>query len=302
MSSALLSKKVIGLPESVQLQQHSRHMERMEEACGLLLRELQRSLDLAEILNAYVRVVSSVVSFESLSFSPDNQSPLYTYGEVARFRVAYALEFGSDNPGEIVFSRTRAFEEDELMALEQTLACLGYPLRNAMIYRNAVQAARLDGLTGVGNRAALDQTLATETALASRYGSEMTLLIVDVDHFKYINDNFGHVSGDEVLKALAERLSQMTRKTDDVYRFGGEEFVILLRNTTEKSATILAERIRRAVECAPVRCGERNINATISVGLAGFRSGMNAGQLLETADSALYRAKKEGRNRVCIAA
>lgn len=302
MSTAITAKKIIGLPQSVQLQQQLRHSERLDEACALLTRELQRSLDLQEILDAYVRISSSLVNFLSLSFGRENEAPLYVHGELSRYRVAYALEFGNDNPGEVVFSRERPFDEEELKSLEQTLSCLGYPLRNAMIYQAAIQAARQDALTGVGNRAALNQTLATETALASRYGADMTMLIVDVDHFKYINDSFGHATGDVVLKEIASRLAAMTRKTDDVFRYGGEEFVLLLRNTGETSATILAERIRRAIECAPVRCNDRNITATISIGLAGFRPGMSAEQLLETADSALYRAKKEGRNRVCSAA
>lgn len=157
------------------------------------------------------------------------------------------------------------------------------------------RAARYDGLTDLLNRRSLDERLPEEVARARRYGRDLTLMMVDVDHFKNINDTRGHDGGDEVLRTLARVLRSCARATDLVYRYGGEEFLILATETPAAGAVRLAERVRAAFAAAT---GE-----TMSVGVASLSqlaANVDGSALRNTADAALYAAKKAGRDRVCV--
>lgn len=302
MISASTPRKVIGLPPAVHYRQLPAGADQLEDVCTRLARELPRSLELSEVLTVFGDNLGQLVAFDELQFLVNEKDALFRTGSGGRHQLQYELEIGQQRLGELRLSRNRPFAEAELATLESTLSLLGYPLRNALLYRDALQAARQDALTGIGNRAALDQTLATELGLAERHGGRFSLLLVDIDFFKVINDTHGHAAGDDALRSTAHRLKELVRNSDEVFRYGGEEFVILLRNTDVNSAAILAERLRAAVECAPVRCNAATLNVTISSGLTGYRQGTTASALLEQADQALYRAKQDGRNRVHIAA
>lgn len=152
----------------------------------------------------------------------------------------------------------------------------------------------VDGLTGVENRRAFDEALSVEVATAERTGSPLSLLLIDVDHFKSFNDVFGHPAGDDALKAVAALLHGIARKKDLVARYGGEEFVVVLAGVGADEALVAAERYRAAVEAAP--WAHRPV--TVSVGVASFSPGMDIATLVGAADAALYRAKGAGRNRV----
>lgn len=162
-----------------------------------------------------------------------------------------------------------------------------------------------DGLTGIANRRYLDQFLVQQCEIARRYRAPLSLLIIDLDHFKRINDTFGHQAGDAVLRAVAGRVAETVRTADLVARYGGEEFAVVLPATSAAGALDSAERIRLAIAAAPtgVSNGE-NIAVTVSVGVAAFHPGDEAGVegLLRAADQALYAAKALGRNTVQAAA
>lgn len=153
---------------------------------------------------------------------------------------------------------------------------------------------RTDPLTGVRNRRALDECLASLLALRHRYNQPFTVVILDVDHFKKINDELGHLSGDQVLKAVATLLDQAVRETDTVARFGGEEFVVVLPQTDLPGAAIFAERLRQMVAAQTLE----GASVTVSMGLATPLEGETAAGVLTRADEALYQAKRAGRDRV----
>ncbi|MBN1424284.1 GGDEF domain-containing protein [Candidatus Fermentibacteria bacterium] len=159
-----------------------------------------------------------------------------------------------------------------------------------------------DDLTGVGNRRFLSHALRTEFSRARRYGREMTYAIVDLDHFKRVNDRHGHPIGDFVLRATAKALTASTRESDTVARWGGDEFVLLLPETGVSGAQELAERCRAAIRATVA--AETGIGITSSVGIASMRhEGLHSpDDLARIADTALYAAKQAGRNRVVIAA
>ncbi|MBU2548890.1 MAG: diguanylate cyclase [Proteobacteria bacterium] len=161
--------------------------------------------------------------------------------------------------------------------------------------------AATDGLTGLANRRHFREQAIKEIAECVRYQRTLSLLMVDLDRFKAVNDTYGHESGDKVLVSFARSAEETAREIDVVGRLGGEEFALLLPNTDTEGAAILAERLRRAMEENRVRTHTDEITVTISIGLARWSEGESLDDLLKRADQALYRAKNTGRNRVEIA-
>ncbi len=159
--------------------------------------------------------------------------------------------------------------------------------------------ARTDALTGLANRRAFDETAQMEIQRAQRYGTPLTLILTDLDHFKAINDCYGHDAGDRVLQEFARILTSSMRTVDLVGRWGGEEFAILMPGTDLEEARQAAERMRKEVEQAEIQFATCSCRFTASFGVAAFLSDMpTLDSLLGRADLALYRAKRHGRNRV----
>lgn len=162
--------------------------------------------------------------------------------------------------------------------------------------------AFVDALTGIWNRGALFDLLNRETERAKRSGAPLAVAMLDIDHFKSVNDTYGHQGGGEVLKELCQRLRDVVRAYDSVGRYGGEEFAVLFPDTGAEQAATLGERLRAAVEETPFKIGTLREKLTISVGMACLEGDDDTvDALLQRADEALYRAKGEGRNRVICA-
>ena len=164
-----------------------------------------------------------------------------------------------------------------------------------------------DPVLGIYNRRYLERRLATEVARASRYGMTLSVLLIDIDHFKRINDTYGHPVGDVVLRGLAQLIVNTVRTTDIVARYGGEEIMVITPSTPVKTAAQLAERLRKAVEEAPLAIPADlhreldKMRITVSIGVACFgRQAVDMKELVQNADKAMYRAKSEGRNRVVV--
>ena len=161
------------------------------------------------------------------------------------------------------------------------------------------EAAVRDGLTRAFNKRHFIERLASESAYARRHQSPLSLLMMDVDHFKKVNDNYGHLAGDSVLSTLAQVIMSTVRAEDLVARYGGEEFAVLCRGTPLSNASLLAERLRRMVEAHKFVHGDKPIPVTLSVGVSECSAtAQSAQQLIAEADAALYEAKRGGRNRV----
>ncbi|MBS0643407.1 MAG: GGDEF domain-containing protein [Acetobacteraceae bacterium] len=159
--------------------------------------------------------------------------------------------------------------------------------------------ATTDALTGVLNRAGFMARAQRRLAMNQAARACLTVLMVDVDHFKQINDRWGHEAGDQALKGLADRLRAVVRRRDLLGRLGGEEFAVVLSDTAAADALLVAERLRSAVAASPIRHDDRTISLTVSVGVAmQHETDSRIGQIIRRADAALYRAKESGRNRV----
>lgn len=201
------------------------------------------------------------------------------------------------------FQRQRDEREQEVVGRLQTLVeRVASMEQEAKGFREHLeeqrQKALTDPLTGLPNRAAWSERLELEVARWQRYGGDLLLAILDIDHFKRINDNYGHLAGDKVLKLIAAELGKRLRKTDFIARFGGEEFVLLLPATPLDGAELLLESLRAGIEECPFHFRGERVTITLSAGISAFATGERSDQVFERADQALYRAKRGGRNRV----
>lgn len=194
--------------------------------------------------------------------------------------------------------------------LEQQLGTLTARLRDMETQSAAIEKrmleqqrlALLDTLTQLPNRKAYEQRLAEESERWKRYGRPLTLAVCDLDHFKSINDQFGHLAGDKVLRIIAKTLRGRLRKSDFIARIGGEEFVILLPETDRAEAQRALETLRDAVAQCPFHFRDQRIAVTVSIGIAAFSADATPETVFDRADTALYRAKEAGRNRCIVAA
>jgi len=184
--------------------------------------------------------------------------------------------------------------------LSELLSRVRAALRTSHLIRLLEEKALIDPLTGLGNRAMFDERLGAEVGLRIRSGSPLSCIALDVDHFKGVNDKHGHPFGDQVLSKIGEVLTEMCRVEDVACRHGGEEFVVLLPQTSADNAALLAERMRVAIERISLPRQGKTVTVTCSFGVAEA-AGVYDRMMLERADQALYQSKKEGRNRVSIA-
>lgn len=173
-------------------------------------------------------------------------------------------------------------------------------VENAHIFHQMRLSADTDPLTRLHNRRRFTELAEVEFKRAVRYGDPLSVIFIDIDHFKRVNDTFGHVAGDQVLEQVAARLRQV-RTSDLVARYGGEEFVVISSATGLPNAEVLGERLCQIVGAQPIETLGGPVSVTISVGVASIEPGIAAlSELIQRADQALYRAKLEGRNRVCV--
>ncbi|MGA8620504.1 MAG: sensor domain-containing diguanylate cyclase [Candidatus Sulfotelmatobacter sp.] len=196
-------------------------------------------------------------------------------------------------------AQTDAFRDGDLQSLESVADICATAIQNAHYVERVKQLAYLDGLTGIFNRRFFELRILEEIERARRYGSGMAVIMADIDQFKRLNDEFGHVLGDEVLRQVSSLFHQQVRKIDVVCRYGGEEFGILLTQTSAEHAMNIAEKLRKMVARWQFPGVPRTV--TISAGAAAFPDqGTTRDDLVKAADSALYAAKQAGRNRVCL--
>ena len=195
------------------------------------------------------------------------------------------------------------YTASDLTATSQFTGIFVTSIRNALIHKRTEQLAFTDPLTGLYNHRYFQETLQQEFLRAKRYEKPLSLMVIDLDHFKNFNDTYGHLIGDKVLVHVGKLFIRSVRdKIDTVARYGGEEFVVVLPETPLDGAEVFAERIRRAVESEPLLHEDQRLKITLSIGVACTASTVcdKASSLIQAADNALYTAKEEGRNRVRV--
>jgi len=230
---------------------------------------------------------------------------LRTYGVLLTAIFLYRLvnELANPTVGDFILSSGENYGSAALLLLAISLLssfAVLLVLREKLDAENQ-KLATLDSLTNISNRRALIDLVEREMLRSYRTNRWPCLLMMDIDHFKQINDTHGHLVGDQVLVELAALIKEQLRDLDVVGRYGGEEFCILLAETDEEGGLISAERLREAIEKMVVTLGDVSVSVTASIGLAYAQSGDTLDQLISRADNALYQAKAEGRNSVVVA-
>ena len=265
-----------------------------------LINKLQKTLILEDLLSSFSEELAFEVQHSGYIFEFKDMGILIRGGTRNNNSCEYTLSIDNTQLGTLTFMRKKRFTDDELINIESLLGALLYPLKNALLYRQAIQSAHTDPLTGVLNRSTLDSVFQKETALTKRHDSALSLLMLDIDFFKHVNDTYGHAAGDETLKKLTRCIQETVRESDPIFRLGGEEFAILLNDTNKDGASLFAERLRKAVEATMIQYKQAKFNVTISIGVTQYKDSEQLEELMQRADQALYSAKDSGRNKVVV--
>ncbi len=267
---------------------------------------IQNSTRLCQAVANYAKRAKACVVIhdaqEPQSVVPGLQNDAYIRDHRVRSILCIPITAGARQDAEVIGllyvennQSPYAFTEQRVETLE--IICLSVAGR-LELSRQAVT----DSLTGLYNRGYFQSALAKELSIARRRERPMSLLMIDIDHFKKVNDEWGHQVGDAVIQHVARTIKESCRETDVVVRYGGEEMAVILTETNTEQATVVAERIRRTLDEQPLNHNDRVVKATVSLGIAMNNAQRNEPEsLIKAADDALYQSKANGRNRVTIA-
>jgi diguanylate cyclase (GGDEF)-like protein len=257
------------------------------------------------LLNVAGRLGQETVDAYQVSFLQPRESMTDNPPELAQL-ITLPLSVGSEPFGALVICsrEASALGQDRRRTLTSAANHLALAMRNSLEFRKTKARADHDGLTRISNRHHFDMRLREEMKRHQRHKDELSLMMLDLDYFKSVNDTYGHQAGDMVLREVGRILQKTLRESDFPARYGGEEFVVILPQTREEQAWILAERLRDVIGKTVFRMQRKRFRVTASIGIAGVRPGALAKPelLVEKADKALYQAKASGRNMVCCSA
>ena len=258
-----------------------------------LLEKLQTTLNLEELLTIYAAHAKQIINFSGLQFQSslgvaqiadsDNSKPPYSFD----------LEINNEHLGQLIYFCQYPLTgniEQKLLGLHSALV---YPLRNALMYSRVLKLATKDTLTGLNNRSQFNDILAQKLERSRRHHRPFSLMLLDLDNFKQVNDNYGHKIGDDVLREFADVLCSSIRGTDSVFRFGGDEFAVLIDDPEFTTNKVIAQRVMRLVSESSLM---KQYQVTTSIGFTLASSQDCDNEIFSRADKGLYKAKAAGRN------
>ncbi len=297
-NNGLLNVNEGALKKKVQHSDRTNKLDIDKQTLIKLSNRLHSQIEIEKLINIFADEVKPLLNLNDIIYKlPTDKTKINNKG---RHYASYNMVFNEISLGEISFVRKTRFIEQENLFIEKLLISLLSPLFNAIKFYHAIQDAQTDPLTGALNRLGLDKGFNREMDLARRNEDDLSILVLDIDHFKKVNDTYGHDFGDTVLKQISQHISSCIRATDVFARFGGEEFVVLLNNTNRSGALLLAERIRQQIEQNYSMNGDEKVFYTASIGIATLKANDNRESFFNRADKALYEAKNNGRNRVVL--
>lgn len=278
----------------------SRQIVDSNDAVTRTIRRLQTTLDIGTLIEIFVQELSELMRPGLVRFQTI-EGNAYSFGDDSgAHNCQFNLAIENTKLGKLTINRRKRYSEEEISIVEFMASTLVFPLKNALQYQEALANALTDSLTGMGNKRALQASLHREAERAVRHKTPLTTIMLDVDHFKLINDKHGHSCGDAVLEQLATLIKDNFRKSDLCFRYGGEEFILLLDDTDIDQAKYTAERLRQTIEKHLFEHQKVNLIVTASFGCAEFEAGEALQDFINRADKALYAAKRTGRNQVKI--
>ena len=262
---------------------------------------LQTTLEFNKLITIFSNKIESMIHHSAFVYTNAEFGLEIKSGVFTQHSCTYALKFEEQPLGELKLMRNQRFDNAEFELLETLLCCLIYPLKNATSYHQALKTAYTDPLTQTNNRASFNDAVKREMSLAVRHSRSLSIIVLDLDHFKAINDRHGHKCGDITLTAAAKWIKGSLRSSDVVFRIGGEEFAILLSDTDLAGAELLAERIRNTIEFHTLSYDRATIKITASLGASSLRADDTVDTFIKRAVEAMCKAKKNGRNQVRLA-
>ncbi|RTE87510.1 MULTISPECIES: GGDEF domain-containing protein [Gammaproteobacteria] len=266
---------------------------------GKLAEQLQTTLDIEQLLALYGKEVQQTLQISSLTFAAD-ELVFAVFGYVEQQpQHSAAIYADGEYLGQLVYSKASGFSANDIKKLNQYHQKLIFPLRNAMRYARVRRQAMHDHMTGVGNRLLMEEAIVRAKASQARFDIPYLIVILDLDGFKAVNDNAGHLVGDRILQRFARTAKAQLRGYDEIFRYGGDEFVLLLKDADEKSASQVFERIQLGMKHDSM-LAEYNIGCSAGAALMSNKPEEEQ-VLLNRADTALYEAKLSGKNKICFA-
>lgn len=263
-----------------------------------ILRQLMTSIDLHQLASLFYKTLHSKLNANAVKIQFSTGS--LTIGDAENSCNIKTLDLfsGSDIEASVSYCLSQMLNVNDSQVLQELHTLFQYPLKNALEHYRVKQLAMKDSLTGLGNRTSYREALLRQIGVAQRQQTTFTLLLIDMDKFKQVNDSFGHQAGDKVLLAMADVMQSTIRDSDYAFRLGGDEFCCLLTDSDEQDSQTVAERLQRAVRNEPTL---REYDVSCSIGSASHRTSDDTETLFARADSALYAAKGNGRNCIHVA-
>ena len=264
------------------------HSDQQSQRNLALLEQLQTTLDVQKLINIFALEAAKYVDFTGLYFKNNEISATARGSRQAKAERQFELKVNDKFIGILSYSVNSPISITNFKVLTELHQLLINPLNNAIRYHQAMQLAMQDALTQLGNRRSFDEQLKRTMAQATRRHSRVGLILCDLNKFKAINDSFGHIIGDNVLEHFANALRQSVRDTDSIFRFGGDEFAIIVEDASEQSLSAIEYRIYQALANDAFLA---KYNVTSSLGLAFMNRADTATSFFERADTALYSQK-----------
>ena len=261
-----------------------------------LLQQLQRSLDVDTLLSVYAQHIVPVIPFERLTLHSELGVNEVTLTDKANTNAEFELIVEDSYIGKLHYHFINPWPLSAHTDLAYFHKLLAYPLRNAIKYNRVLKLATRDPLTGLGNRSDFNTSLDKMLQGLRRQDREFSLMLLDLDNFKQVNDQLGHQVGDETLQTFAAILGRSVRGIDSVFRFGGDEFALLIDDSSNIASEVVAKRVLENVAQCELMTAYQ---VTTSIGFAKAHAQDNLMSLFERADKALYKAKSDGRNTYC---
>jgi len=259
--------------------------------------QLQTTLDIDLLLKIFSIEAARYVDFSGLYFKGQNLNKALRGSREAKKEHRFELKIGDDFIGTLTYGINSPISLTNSKVLEQLHLCLMYPIKNAIAYNSAIQLAMQDALTGLGNRRYFDEQLKRAMHNANRHHSLVGLVLGDLNKFKEINDTYGHTTGDLVLQEFANILRQCIRDSDSLFRFGGDEFSIIVENANDTALTIIEHRINLALTTNALLS---KYQLSCSIGSTFMTRADNEVSFFERADKKLYRKKVQSPTRFSV--
>jgi diguanylate cyclase (GGDEF)-like protein len=288
----VLAQRVAGRGEFLPLSAEFYRSNPIEQAHALVA-QLQKTLELNKIINIFSIEAAKVLPFLSLQFHSTEGVVEMSGSKHIGQTVSFDLEVEDERLGQLIYFTKQPVTVTIKEQLQKLHSILLYPLRNALLFHRVKKLATKDSLTGLGNRSHFDDSLNRKLERCRRHHRSFGLMLLDLDNFKAVNDTHGHQVGDTILRRFADLLSFSVRGTDTIFRFGGDEFAILVDDDHHAVSNILAKRIQDAVHRDLLL---KQHEVTTSIGFTLATSKDDHLQIFERADKALYKAKNNGRD------